>query len=213
MSTIAVIGASGATGRAVTGHLLAAGHRVVAACRSAPEGLAVDHVPTDVLDPDAVRRALDGIASVVVTLGIAEHPLSVRLRGAQRTSNTVRSVGTANVVKALQDNGGGRLVVLSSYGVLDSAPGLSMGMRVVFAVLLRPQMRDHAAQEQMVRDSGLDWTIARPVNVMDAERPTLYADPQMRTVSMQVGRDQLAARLAQWATSTTDLKQAIALSS
>ncbi len=213
MPTVAVVGASGATGRAVTAHLLAAGHPVLALCRAAPQGLAVEHVPTDVLDTKAVRRALDGISSVVVTLGIAEPPLSVRLRGARATSSTVRSAGTANVVQALQGNGGGRLVVLSSYGIGDSAPGLSLGMRMVFAALLRPQMRDHAAQEQIVRESGLDWTIARPVNLVEARRPAVFTDPAMRTVSMQVGRDQVAACLARWATTNTDLQATLALSS
>jgi uncharacterized protein YbjT (DUF2867 family) len=212
-TTVAVVGASGATGRAVTRRLTEAGHRVVAVCRTRPDGTTAEHRPTDALDPAAVDRALAGISRVVVALGIAEDPLAVRLRGARGTSSTVRSEGTANVVRTMGAHGGGRLVVLSSYGIGDSAPGLSVSMRAVFTVLLAPQMRDHAEQERIVRESGLDWTIARPVNLVDEDRPEVVADPAMRTVSMAVGREQVAERLAHWATSDDDLGRAVALSS
>lgn len=82
----------------------------------------------------------------------------------------------------------------------------------------RPQFRDHEVQEEIVRDSGLEWTIARPVNLRDADpggrdRDPLVADPHLRTVSMDVGRDQVADRLAEWVTSDADAGRTVALSS
>lgn len=160
MSTVAVVGASGRTGRAVTDALVEAGHEVVAVCRTTPIAPAdptrrgaVRYVPNDVLVADDVDRALRGVDSVVVALGIAENPLRVRLRGARGTAGDVRSRGTRNVLSAMRAHGIRRIVVLSSYGVGDSAGGLSAAMRVVFAALLAPQMRDHAEQEALVRAS------------------------------------------------------------
>ncbi len=38
----------------------------------------------------------------------------------------------------------------------------------MFGLLLRPVFLDHERQEQLVRDSGLDWTIVRPSAFTDA---------------------------------------------
>lgn len=134
MSTIAVVGASGRTGRLVCQHLLRAGHEVVAVSRSAPDLVGVRHVPTDVLEPGGAEAALRGVDAVVVTLGIADNPVLVRLRGARGTHGDIRSRGTRRVVEAMRTHGIERMVALSSYGVGDSAAGLSTGMRVVFEI-------------------------------------------------------------------------------
>ena len=78
---------------------------------------------------------------------------------------------------------------------------------------LRPQFRasSRAAQEEIVRASALDWTIARPVNLLDEDRGPLYSDPHMRTVSMSVGRQQVANRLADWATTSAAVGETVAL--
>lgn len=215
MSTVAVVGASGATGSLVVDRLADAGHEVIAICRSRPGVLpqGARHAATDVLDPGAVTRALEGAEAVVVTLGISDNPLLVRLRGARSTADDVRSRGTRHVVAAMREHGARRLVVLSTYGIGDSAAGLSPSMRVIVAGLLAPQFRDHAAQEEVVTTSGLDWTIARPVNLVDEDRPPVVADAAMRTVSMKVGRSQVAQQLARWASGAEDLHATIALSS
>ena len=213
MPLIAVVGATGRTGSAVISALARTGDDVVAVSRTAPTEASVAHRPTDVLDHRAVSRALTGVDAVVVALGISENPLSVRLRGARRTSSQVRSAGTRHVIRAMEEQGVRRLVVLSSYGVGDSSAGLSLQMKLIIGGLLRPQFRDHELQEEVVRASALDWTIARPVNLLDEDRGPLYSDPHMRTVSMSVGRQQVANRLADWATTSAAVGETVALSS
>jgi nucleoside-diphosphate-sugar epimerase len=210
MSVIAVVGASGKTGRLTTDKLTEQGHEVVAVCRTNVHG--VRHVPTDILDEAATRSALRGCDAVIVALGIAENPLRIRFRGAGTTSSNVRSLGTANVLAAMHAEGIGRLVVLSSYGVGDSASGLSLSMRAIFAAILAPQIRDHLRQEDLVRASATEWTIARPVNVRDEPMPAAIADPYGRTVSMNVARTDVADYLATAATSGRDWHHAVALS-
>lgn len=213
MSLIAVVGATGRTGSAVTSALTRMGHDVVAVSRTAPPEATVAHRPTDVLDHRAVSRALTGADAVVVALGISENPLSVRLRGARQTSSQVRSAGTRHVIRAMEEQGIRRLVVLSSFGVAESFSSLSLQMKLIIGGLLRPQFRDHELQEEIVRASALDWTLARPVNLLDEDRGPLCADPHMRTVSMSVGREQVADRLADWATTSAAVRETVALSS
>lgn len=213
MSTIAVVGASGRTGRAVADRLAESGHHVIAVSRGAEPRPGVEARRADVRDPAALRDALRGAEAVVIALGISEHPLAVRLRGARDTSSDIRSRGTAGVIAAMEDLAIRRLVVLSSYGVGDSAAGLSLAMRAVLAGVLAPQIRDHGAQEAAVRASSLDWTIARPVNLVDGRSAPVVADDHMRTVSMSVGREQVAECLAHWATSRDDVHRTVALSS
>lgn len=211
--TVAVVGASGRVGQRVSQRLREAGHRVVPVSRTPDPGAPPPHRPVDALDPEAVRAALEGVDAVVVALGIAENPLRVRLRGSRGTADDVRSRGTRHVIEAMRATGARRLVVLSSTGVGDSAGVLTPGMRLVIAGLLHPQFADHARQEELVRSSCLDWTIARPVNLCPAASAPVVADPHGRVVSMDVGIDQVADCLARWATSSEHLGATVALSS
>lgn len=67
----------------------------------------------------------------------------------------------------MRQHGVGRLVVQSSYGVGPTRDRLPLSSRLVFAALLRPQIADHERQEELVRASGLDWTVVQPVYLTD----------------------------------------------
>src|SRR5918994_2365733 len=117
---ILVIGATGGSGRAVCDALLERGHRVTALARHATAVSprpSLNPIDGDATDADLLDRVMLGHDAVVVTLGISEPTLRVRVRGAQRTPNDVRSRGTAAVVAAARRAGIRRIVVQSSYGV------------------------------------------------------------------------------------------------
>lgn len=213
MNTVGVIGATGRVGGIVMERLLERGAGVVAISRRQVDREGVDSRIADAMDPCALGRSLEGVDAVVVALGISENPVTVRLRGARGTTDDVRSRGTATTVAAMEGHGIDRLVVLSTYGIGDSAAGLSPSMRLVVAGLLGPQFRDHEKQEQIVRRAPLDWTIARPVNLVDGPRSAVYADTGMRTVSMKVGAEQVGGALADWALDGPYLRETVALSS
>ncbi|MBW1876640.1 MAG: SDR family oxidoreductase, partial [Deltaproteobacteria bacterium] len=104
-----------------TDALLKQGHRVTAFSRQA-ESLEntsdrLRLLNGDATNPEDVDRAVAGHDAVIVTLGIAENPMRVRMFGAAKTPNDVRSAGTRNVIAAMRKHGVGRLVVQSSYGV------------------------------------------------------------------------------------------------
>ena len=167
---VLVIGATGGSGRAVCNELLARGHRVTALARHASTlaprpGLTT--IDGDATDTDVLDRVMPGHGAVVVTLGISESPLRVRLRGARTTTDDVRSRGTTAIVAAAGRAGIRRVVVQSSYGVGETRRLLTVMDRLFFAVLIGPQMADTAVQEDVLRGSGLDWTIVQPVYLSD----------------------------------------------
>jgi nucleoside-diphosphate-sugar epimerase len=115
----------------------------------------VTRVNGDATKADEVERAVAGHDAVIITLGITENPMWVRLFGAARTANDVRSAETRNVIAAKRKHGVRRLVVQSSYGVGDTCGSLRWVERLFFILLLKPQIADTEVQEIEVRESGL----------------------------------------------------------
>ena len=150
---------------------------------------------------------------MVVTLGIRENALRVRLLGSAGTAMEVRSRGTQHVVAAMQRHGVRRLVVQSSYGVGSTRDRLPWLYRMVFALLLKPQIADTERQESIVRGSGLDWVLAQPVNLTDenTHEPAM-ASARGDFLSMKISRTQVADFLADAALSVQHSGHAVALS-
>lgn len=200
---VLVVGATGGSGLAAVDALLAAGHAVTALARNGrlPDGnaarAAVRVLAGDVMQPADLARAVAGQDAVIVTVGIRENPLRVRLRGPAHTPMQVRSAGTAQVMDAMQRAGVRRLVVQTSYGVGDSRDRLPLAARLLFALLLKPQIADTELQEAAVRRSPLDWTCVQPVNLDDGDStraPFLSTQGEVRR--MQVTRRQVGQVLA-----------------
>jgi uncharacterized protein YbjT (DUF2867 family) len=193
---VLVVGANGGSGRAVVRHLVGNGHDVTALVRQrltvVPPASSLRYVDGDVTDPNAVDRAVAGQDAVVVTLGIRENALRVRLCGSASTPMNVRSLGTHHVITAMRRHGVRRLLVQSSYGVGATRDRLPISYKAVFALLLKPQIKDTELQELEVRGSGLDWTIVQPVSLSDLpfDEPP-FASPTGETRSMRVSRDQV----------------------
>ena len=156
---ILVIGASRGIGRAVTEAALAAGHRVRAMARSVDrleprEGL--EPFAGDATNPSDLARALDGTDAVVMALGIKE---SVAMLWRKVT---LFSDATSALVPLMQRQGPRRLIVVTGIGAGDSRKALSGPERLGHRVIFSEPYRDKTRQEEIVRASGLDWTIVRP---------------------------------------------------
>ena len=214
---ILVVGATRGTGRATVRRLLDDGHHVTAFSRSAERlDLASERLTLrsgDALDPTDIDRAVAGHDAVVVTLGITENPLRVRLVGPARTPIDVRSRGTANVIAAMRTHGVRRLVVQTSYGVGPTRDRLRFVDRMFFALLLRPQIADTEVQEQTVTSSDLDWVIAQPVHLTDDEdAPMPFLSTEGDTGGTKVSRASVARFLARAATDAGYVRRSVAVS-
>ncbi len=214
---VLVVGATGGTGRATIDALLQRGHRVTAFSRHA-ESLEntsdrLRLLNGDATNPDDIDRAVAGHDAVIITLGITENPLRVRLFGAAHTPLDVRSTGTRNVIAAMRKHGVSRLVVQSSYGVGETRNSLGWVDRLFFSLLLKPQIADTEVQELEVRDSGVDWVLAQPVHLTDDDTddmPFASADGQVR--EWKISRKGVAQFLALATQAPEYVGQSVALS-
>jgi uncharacterized protein YbjT (DUF2867 family) len=214
---VLVIGSTGGSGRAAVAQLLGAGHEVTAFSRRENRlGIVSERLHTvagDAMNPADVERAVRGHEAVVVTLGISENALRVRLFGPRHTPLDIRSAGTRNVIGAMQKHGVRRLVVLSSYGVGATRGRLGLVDRLVFELLLKPQIQDTEVQNQDVVESRLDWVIAQPVHLTDTQEDVMpFLSTGGETRRMQVSRKSVGRFLADAVSSSAFLGQSVAIS-
>lgn len=191
---ILVVGASRGTGAQLVAELVERGHVVTAYSRQpGTHAEGVRTVTGDVLDADALGKAMVGQDAVAVTLGIPDNPFRVRLTRRASSRLDVRSAGTRAVLDAMREHGVRRLVVQSTYGIGDTYRHLPLALKAFFSLAIRPQVDDHERQEQMVRESGLDWTIVRPTVLHDepTDRPA-HVSTGDRLPTMKVSRRQVA---------------------
>lgn len=217
---VLVMGATGGSGVAAVQSLLAAGHEVTAFSRHAERLQALSDrlrvINGDAMKPADVAAAVRGHDAVVLTLGISESALRVRLRGSAGTPMDVRSAGTRNVIAAMRRHGVRKLVVQSSFGVGETRDKLPLLYWLIFKLLLKPQIADTEVQEREVRASGLDWVLAQPVNLTDAldasEAGLPFASAQGEVHGMQISRQRVGRFLAQAVVEPGYVGQSVALS-
>ena len=166
-----LVGATGPTGRAIMAQArrTSAGLAVRALARDPSrltgDGLAAEVVRGDVLRPDSLVAALDGVSVVVSVLGT---PLILR-------PVTLLSEGTRHLVDAMQRQGVSRLLCITGMGAGDSrGHGGFVYDWLILPTLLRQIYADKDRQERVVTDSGLDWTIVRPARLTHGPRTGQY---------------------------------------
>lgn len=214
---VLVVGATGGSGRAAVERLLSEGHEVTAFSRSSDRvgirGERLHCTSGDAMDPADIEQAVAGHDAVVVTLGISENPLRVRLLGPARTPIDVRSAGTANVITAMRKHGVRRLVVQTSYGVGETRDRLGLLDRLFFALLLKPQIADTEVQNKAIASSDLDWVIVQPVHLTNsAEDEAPFVSTAGETGKMKVSRASVGRFIASAVTSPAYVRKSVAIS-
>lgn len=163
---LVVLGATGGTGAEVVRQGLARGHELVVLARR-PEAVAAKHerlrvVRADATDEGALAAGLEGAEVVISALGAPQRDM---LRPAPITLYT--ESGRA-LLAAMAKRGPDRLVAVTSGGVEHEDPSFGWFYRwVLKPLLLERAYRDMRAFEDLVRASGLRWTLARPVQLTD----------------------------------------------
>lgn len=157
---ILVIGASRGIGRECLRVALERDHGVRAFARSA-ESIPLDHLALDkragdATRPEDVEAALEGMDAVLLTLGL---PQSVR---ALLKPTRLFSEATRVLLDAMGKTGTRRLLVVTGFGAGESRAKVSLPERIGMDLVLGRAYADKGRQEEMIRASELDWTIARP---------------------------------------------------
>ena len=183
--TVAVLGASGATGRLVIAEALARGHRVVAVVRRPgafePAPALREAVWSDVTDGAALAPALSGGDVVVSALG-----------GAAKGPTSVCADSMAALLLAMAGAGVRRLVAVSAHGVLETHDR-SLYARAVWAGV-GERMKDKEAMEALITASDTEWTIVRPPALKNSAATGRYRTGDSLAIRLwhSVGRADLA---------------------
>jgi putative NADH-flavin reductase len=203
---IAVFGATGGTGLELVRLGLAQGHTITAFVRDPSRlsfhGQALRSVVGDVGDADCVNQAVAYQEAVIVALGSSD-----------RKEHSVRSGGTANVIRAMQASRARRLVVVSAGGVGDSYGQAPVVLKLVIKTMLKNTYADHEQQEQYVRASGLEWVIVRPAMLTDGPATGRFENGASRTglPEGKVTRADVAGFLLQQLTDDSNLGRAVSI--
>lgn len=166
-----MFGSTGGTGVATVRALLAAGHEATAFARDPtrlPSLPSLRAVRGDVLNAADVAAAVPGHEVVIVSLGNSQNPFAMMLGARRTTSATVCETGTRHIVGAMQASGITRLLVVSAFGIGDTRARLPLAFKLFYRTVLREHMADKEKQEELVKSSGLDWTLVQPVGLNDA---------------------------------------------
>jgi putative NADH-flavin reductase len=159
MIKIGVIGATGRTGGLVAEQALKRGHQVVAYVRRAgalpaSEGLRI--VVGELLDSEHLQSALSDVDAVICCLGTRRH------KPVDLMQNNLPPI-----VQAMKRAGRTRLILLSAYGVGETARTASLIARLLYKTMFRSIFHDKERSEAGLATSGLDWTVVYPVGLTD----------------------------------------------
>jgi putative NADH-flavin reductase len=154
-----VIGATRHTGKEVMQQALAAGYTVTALARD-PARIDLQHerlhvVRGDVMDPATLAPAIAGCDAVLSALGATS---------AYRAPTTLYSDGMRNIIQAMRASGVTRLIAVTAAPLSQDKDDtlLNRMMNKMMWAFIRELYSDMARMEEVIRTSGLDWTIVRP---------------------------------------------------
>ncbi|CCH55268.1 Flavin reductase Short=FR [Fibrisoma limi BUZ 3] len=162
MSTIAVFGATGRTGIPLVQKALEEGYQVRALVRN-PQKMTITHphlivIQGDALDPRSVSKTIGNSDGVISTLGQDK-----------ASSPDFQTRATQLIIDVMKQNDIRRLISLTGGGVRDAAndkPGF-MDNAIVFIMKnvagkgARQALFDGISHAELIKKSGLDWTIVR----------------------------------------------------
>jgi putative NADH-flavin reductase len=187
---LTIFAATGGIGRQLVDQAVTAGHDVTAVVRNPSRlvGVPVAVVAADLAsaDPAVLQAAVEGADAVLSGLG----PRSASDAG-------IAAPGTRAIVEAMAAAGSRRIVVVSAapVGTVPSPgrphpprsdPGDGFLMRYLLGPGIKRVLRRHyadlAVMEDVLRDSGLDWTVVRPPRLTDKPLTGTYRTAYGRNV-------------------------------
>jgi putative NADH-flavin reductase len=174
---IVIFGATGATGRCLVEQALSQGHNVRAFARN-PLAFPTRHanlsiVAGDVSHPENVEEAVASQDAVLCAIG-GHDRLRVALSGHPRQP-ALCTTGTRNILEAMKKSGVTRLICLSAWGIGDSKDRVPVVFKsIIFPLLMKEEYEDKEAQEQLIEQSSIDWTIIRPTRLTNGPRTGSY---------------------------------------
>jgi len=167
-----IMGASNGIGLETTKLALEQGYNVRAFARSASSmqigDPLLERFSGDALKQEDVASALTGVDAVVQALGV---PANFKMVSGPIT---LFSKATATLVPLMQEAGVKRLIAVTGFGAGDAYDRVPFWQRPAFNLLLGRAYADKDIQESLIRQSDLDWVIARPGILTGGRRTGRY---------------------------------------
>ena len=183
---IAILGATGGTGKPLTHQALDAGHDVVASRRH-PAEVGIDHArlvkqASNVFDVGSLRAVIAGADAAVFSVG------SSSMLAARNPGGVYRE-GVRNTIAAARAEGLARVLFVSSSGIEDKEGDPFWYASIVKPLFMKGVYEEMADMERMIFASDLDYTIVRAPWLSDGE---LTKDFQVRVTDEFLPDDRLS---------------------
>lgn len=153
---VLVVGANGNTGKQIVNLLLEREHDVRAMVRDASQAADMKRIGAQPVVADLeqeVNFAVEGCDAVIFAAGSGAHT------GPDKTVSVDKD-GAIKLIKACEENGVNRFIMLSSIGTDDPEAGPSK---------LQHYLQAKAAADEKLQKSNLNYTIIRPGRLTDNE--------------------------------------------
>ena len=191
MTRVAILGATGATGRHVVQGALKEGFEVAALARDpvrlGPAAERMRVVKGDVRELADVRELVRDTEAVVSVLGQTRPPTAGLLEA-----------GARNIVDAMQSAGVSRLVYLTGAGVWDEHDTRTFVRGLIRGLMLRVArevLEDSEAAVRAIKDSTLAWTVVRVPRLTDAAPKGTFRVRLDKPAGVQIARADVATFL------------------
>lgn len=185
---IVIFGASGSAGKVVLERALSDGHAVTAFMRNPEKFNSLNHPKLKVYQGDVLQKE-----DVCLSIRNQDAVLSLLGDGAK---GKIRAAGTKIILEAMEQEGIGRLITLSTLGAGDSYQNLNFLWKyLMFGLLLRNAFKDHQLQEHYVFNSNIPFTILRPSALTDGPATGNYRvgfGKNEKDLSLKISRADLA---------------------
>jgi uncharacterized protein YbjT (DUF2867 family) len=211
MASLLLFGATGNTGAQILEQALTAGHAVTAFVRDPAKVKAtrpqVRLIQGDIGQPATVAAAFDrSYDAVISALGITV-----------KDGTTPLTDGTRPIIAGMQQRGVKRIIVVSSVGAGDSAGIGPPWVVKVQQTVLKDTLADKTKQEQLIRESGVQWSFIRPPQLVDGPaRGSILrwegAAPINAEVAWRIARADVAAEALRALTDTWTINRAYQVS-
>ena len=166
---ILIIGGTGGTGRELIKQTLESGYQVTALVRN-PNKIKIKNknlsvIQGNVMNPKSLDAAVEKQDAVISALGHKRFFIKTK----------ILSEGTRNIIKAMEKHHVKRLICITSLGINDSRFRLGLYYSLfVIPFILWFYFKDKEKQEEIIKESNLDWTIVRPAQLIDGKRREKY---------------------------------------
>ena len=167
---ISIFGSTGGTGQHIVRKALERGHEVVAFART-PSKLDIQHnnlstIQGDVRDPEAVASAIDEADAVICAIGPTPGaPEDLMQKAAE------------NILLGMQKHGVMRLIWSTGAGVEapeDEPTFMHKAISLLLKLISKDVLKNRSRGAELVRNSDLEWTIARAPMLTDEAKGNSY---------------------------------------